>query len=1038
MRLAGTAQREILYSYSVQDGYICEMQKLADGTIISQTTSNGFGETVVQALPNTQGGFICTRSEYNAKGQLVKQYRDTGVGTDAMAATLYEYDAMGHLTRETLALAEDATVENSPVTEWVYGTESTEEGVFSLTTTTRYNVAGQALSSTQKQLISQLSSTLENKVISVSERGLTSMQWSVYNEATKRTQYSTVPTSSITAEAVRVDGFAISQKDTAGITTTATRQYTASGIIQTRTDGRGNATTTVTDLAGRTTSVTDAAGNTTTTAYDAHHDTPATITDALGNTTCYRYDARGRKVAEWGTGIQPVCFGYDEADHLISLTTFRHPQAVISTDPADTAGDVTSWTYEPATGLELSKTYADNSSVVKTYDAFNRLATETDARGIMKTHSYEPARGLLLGKTYSDTTAPRSYAYNHLGQLTQVTDAAGVRTIGYNSFGEQETDSLLAGGKTHLITETRDAMGRSTGYTYAKDGSTQQTVTTGYGSDGRIATAGFLHGGVERQFSYAYLPGTNLLEQLTLPSNMTLTQSYEPQRDLLTGMCYKRSNTTVAERTYTYDALGRPLTRTTARNGQTVTDSFGYNNRSELTSATVNNGSYAYDYDNIGNRKTAQENAEEITGYQANALNQYAMLSVDDIADFIPSYDAAGNQTRVKTSTGIWAISYDAENRPTDFTSQAVDGTITTVHCEYDYMGRRATKQVTTNGSITLHQRYIYRGYLQIAALDLTRAAHPALWYITWDPTQPIATRPLAIQKDGSWFTYGWDLTKNICEVFGPAGYIRTNYSHSPYGEVTISGDVTQPIQWSSEHNDSELGLVYYNFRHYNPVDGRWMGRDRVQVNSKENAYTFSFNNAITWWDYIGNLVNFIKRKVLSNSAPDGPEVWRDQINPNGEGDDTRDYKAWLDTRLPKTVDKAIDAIKKSIENRVQKLCCTKDTTISKEELTKIKYGINNSVIKKAGDEEYSLFEEYLQIGRFSFYVKDVKIKWDRDTYSWSAIAYAEEQTGTTPPNDRGANKLDYVLSKVPFIGKSRKLIIAEYKIGNTGYCNKK
>ncbi len=678
------------------------------------------------------------------------------------------------------------------------------------------------------------------------------MQWSVYNEATKRTQYSTVPTSSITAEAVRVDGFAISQKDTAGITTTATRQYTASGIIQTRTDGRGNATTTVTDLAGRTTSVTDAAGNTTTTAYDAHHDTPATITDALGNTTCYRYDARGRKVAEWGTGIQPVCFGYDEADHLISLTTFRHPQAVISTDPADTAGDVTSWTYEPATGLELSKTYADNSSVVKTYDAFNRLATETDARGLVKTHSYEPARGLLLGTTYSDTTAPRSYAYNHLGQLTQVTDAAGVRTIGYNAFGEQETDSLLAGGVTHLITETRDAMGRSTGYVYSKDGSIQQTVTTSYGSDGRIATAGFLHGGVERQFSYAYLPGTNLLEQLTLPSNMTLTQSYEPQRDLLTGMLYKRGSTAVAQRSYTYDALGRPLTRTTSRNGQTVNDAFGYNTRSELTTATVNNGSYAYDYDNIGNRKTAQENAEEITGYQANALNQYAMLSVDDIADFIPSYDAAGNQTRVKTSTGIWAISYDAENRPTDFTSQAVDGTITTVHCEYDYMGRRATKQVTTNGSITLHQRYIYRGYLQIAALDLTRAAHPALWYITWDPTQPVATRPLAIQKDGTWYTYGWDLTKNICEVYGHAGYVRTAYTYAPYGEVTSEGDVIQPIQWSSEYNDTELGLVYYNYRHYNPGDGRWLGRDKIVDPLSHNYYSYICSKLTSFYDYLG------------------------------------------------------------------------------------------------------------------------------------------------------------------------------------------
>ena len=85
----------------------------------------------------------------------------------------------------------------------------------------------------------------------------------------------------------------------------------------------------------------------------------------------------------------------------------------------------------------------------------------------MKTHSYEPARGLLLGTSYSDDTAPRSYTYNHLGQLTQVTDDAGTRTIGYNAFGEQETDSLVVDNDTHLITETRDAQGRSTGYVYS-------------------------------------------------------------------------------------------------------------------------------------------------------------------------------------------------------------------------------------------------------------------------------------------------------------------------------------------------------------------------------------------------------------------------------------------------------------------------------------------------------------------------------------------------------------------------------------------
>jgi hypothetical protein len=84
--------------------------------------------------------------------------------------------------------------------------------------------------------------------------------------------------------------------------------------------------------------------------------------------------------------------------------------------------------------------------------------------------------------------------------------------------------------------------------------------------------------------------------------------------------------------------------------------------------------------------------------------------------------------------------------------------------------GRRAYKKVTNNGSVVLHQRYIYRGYLQIACIDLARSHHPALWYITWDPTQPIATRPLAIQIDGTWFTYGWDLTKNVCELYSSTG----------------------------------------------------------------------------------------------------------------------------------------------------------------------------------------------------------------------------------------------------------------------------
>ncbi len=290
----------------------------------------------------------------------------------------------------------------------------------------------------------------------------------------------------------------------------------------------------------------------------------------------------------------------------------------------------------------------------------------------------------------------------------------------------------------------------------------------------------------------------------------------------------------ISRRTYAYDTLGIPTARSSNRQGTTRNDAFTHNDRQELTAATLGADNYAYAYDNIGNRKTAQEVTEEVTQYNANNLNQYTAID-----EFVPTYDADGNQTKIQTSTGIWNVTYNALNRPVLFTS--ADGA-TSVECSYDYMGRRCTKKVTVNGEVTLHQRYLYRGYLQIACVDLTRSAHPSLWLILWDPTQPVATRPLAIQKDGTWYTYGRDLTKNICEVFGPAGYIRTTYGYTPFGSVTANGDVTQPIQWSSEFDDEELGLVYYNYRHYNPRDGRWINRDLIGERGGMNLYGFVRN----------------------------------------------------------------------------------------------------------------------------------------------------------------------------------------------------
>ena len=835
---SGDGQRGIGYVYDYADGLRTTEQILSSGEMISSTVENGYEETIRSSVATTvKGVSLDTVSTYNNKGQLTRTQQGQ------LAPTTYAYDSMGNQMQQTQLLdsSSPADTTKNVIVKQVRSYLKLDDGVYQVLTSERNNAEGEWLTSEQKTLVSKLSSTLQSKQISVDERGNTGTMWTEYSEGTERKIYQQIPTSNITAETITIDGFTTSQTDNVGITTTATRRYLENGVELKSTDGRGNTTTTLTDIAERTILVTDAAGYSTATQYDPFSNNPAVITDALGNTTCYAYDVRGRKVAEYGTGVQPAAFAYDDADRMTRLTTWRDDAEVISTDPQGReGGDTTSWEYNDATGLLLKQTYADGKGIENTYDAANRLSESRDARGVVSTYQYDALTGNVLSLSYTapedvPETAGINAQYNILGQMTSITDASGTRTFAYNKYGNLLTESIQVVNTNYARNELLDAYGRSIGYRQDKTGAQLCAASVGYAADGRIGSAGFTHNGKQQTFRYAYLEGSNLLQTLTLPNNMQLTQSYAEKRNLLTEMLYTRGGSVqVTRRSYAYDALGRPYSRDTAypQKEEQHTAAFGYNPRSELTNAQLDEATYAYNYDNIGNRITAQEAAEEIT-YAANALNQYTQIDTNG-SDFTPEYDANGNQTLVQTSTGIWRVTYNAENRAVKF--ESADGNII-IDCAYDYMGRRFEKKVTTNGTVTLRQRYLYRGYLQIACLDLTRANQPALWYITWDPTQTIATRPLAIQKDGTWYTYGWDLTKNICEVYGPSGFIRTSYTYTPYGSVTADGDVEQAIQWSSEMHDTELGLVYYNYRYYTPLDGRWTRRDPIGIKGGLNLY---------------------------------------------------------------------------------------------------------------------------------------------------------------------------------------------------------
>ena len=132
---------------------------------------------------------------------------------------------------------------------------------------------------------------------------------------------------------------------------------------------------------------------------------------------------------------------------------------------------------------------------------------------------------------------------------------------------------------------------------------------------------------------------------------------------------------------------------------------------------------------------------------------------------FVPNFDADGNQTLVRTATGIWSVSYNAENRPVIF-QKITDSMTTRITCSYDSMGRRATKKVeeiTTdaegNESITVitNHRFIYRGYLHrqrvatslappIPAYGSSPGTRHSLWLPDPLPSKKAAENPTTLK----------------------------------------------------------------------------------------------------------------------------------------------------------------------------------------------------------------------------------------------------------------------------------------------------
>ncbi|MET1923477.1 DUF6531 domain-containing protein [Enterococcus faecalis] len=364
------------------------------------------------------------------------------------------------------------------------------------------------------------------------------------------------------------------------------------------------------------------------------------FTDAIGVKTRYEYNKEGLMTAWYdGNGNKIIENTYDKEARVVkqvdgtgavSTLVYSNGQTITT----DGNGAVTTYHYDKQyRTTQIS--YPDDTSVVKAYDAENRLISETNELGQTSSYTYDK-KGNQLTKTRFDGAVKKA-TYDDKNHITSEVDFDGTKTLyTYDKAGNllssqinQQGKMTFAVDKQGRITSTTDSEGNQTTYSYS-----------GAFLDKIINP---LEGVTSITYNAHGLPVS-----MTNPLGGITTMTYD-------GEGRKTSETTPDGQTtsYTYDGAGQVIAQT---DGNGFTSTFTYDavgNKLSMTNAT--GGSYTYAYDGMGNQIKMTNPEGQTTTYtydqhqrllsETNAAGQTLTYQRDALGRLLSDTNEAGKTT---------------------------------------------------------------------------------------------------------------------------------------------------------------------------------------------------------------------------------------------------------------------------------------------------------------------------------------------------------------------------------------------------------
>ena len=718
------------------------------------------------------------------------------------------------------------------------------------------------------------------------------------------------PTGVTTTYAYDALGRQISQTDGRGNTSQIV--YDAQGRVAKTIDALGHETTYAYDALGRQTSITDPLGHTITTTYDAEGRVVSVrgatypvdyAYDVYGNKvamTTYRNESL--------TDGDTTRWLYDEPSGCMTNKLYADGKGPSYSYTPDgklsrrvwARGIATDYTYDNA-GQLVSTSYSDDTpTITMSYDRVGNLIEATTVGVVTNLYAYDLV-GNCTNEWQNDFNLTRYY--DTLGRSTgYAINGTRQSTLAYDTYGRIVSMQIPAEEESNHHSQPQPSTSTSFTWTYLPGSDLKASLQYPNG-----LTASWSYDANNQLLQVRNATPTNIISQFDYTYDAAgrrtaIAKSGSAFGDLSgsvdTYTYNARSELTSARRTkngqpipgfsedFDYDPIGnRRSSATYNEKGEAQTSTYEANNLNQYTSrttpgyaavrgeadpnatVTVNEnptfrlGSYYFGSDLFDNSSSGglanletyatlaqtAANGEETEDLVSSTTNQvYLAQSPETFA-----YDDDGNQTLITTKTGLWRVTYNGENRPIRWESLAAESDNQTISNQtiltmtYDHMGRRREKN---------NQRFFYDGCLQIAEFT---AVIPYSSFLlrnsyAWDSTEPVATRPLAWFCGDSVMCYTHDGNKNVSDAIDFDGTLSVHYEYAPFGAIIIQRGTSAALnswRFSSEYAEDDTATVYYNYRHYEPVTGRWLCRDPY----KEEEDTFFVNNdSIGLLDWLG------------------------------------------------------------------------------------------------------------------------------------------------------------------------------------------